>query len=139
MVDIRTDLRNNETRVAAVAVGTLQYALPKGANIVSGETYAVGTIPAGSVVTSVNLLVDKVYDGTTPTADIGIVGATTLYADDLALDTAGVTAGAGGTGVYYTEDTEIVVIPTISGATKGSVKVIVEYVQPNTRTGSYTA
>jgi len=139
MVDIKTNSRNNETRLSTVAVGTLTYTQPKGANITSGETYQVGTIPAGSVVTGVRILVDKAYDGTTPTADVGIVGNPTLYADDLDLSVVGVTAGDAGTNVYYAENTDIVVTPTLAGATKGSVKVLVEYIQPNTRTGSYTA
>ena len=139
MVNIKTSSRNNETRLGLVAVGTLTYTQPKSGVIKSGETYQIGTIPAGSVVTGVRILVDKAYNGTSPTADIGIVGSTTLYANDLDLDTVGVTAGVAGTNVYYSENTDIVITPTIAGANTGSVKVLVEYLQPGSRTGSFTA
>ncbi len=138
MTDIKMSSRNNEVRVQNVVVGTVTYKQPKSATLVSGETYACGTIPAGALVKSVDIVVNEAFDGTDPTFDIGITGSAVLYADDLAV-TAGVTAGAAGDGVYYTENTDILVTPTLDGATKGSLKVVVSVIMPDTRTGSYTA
>lgn len=138
IVDIKMSSRNNEVRVQNVIVATVTFKQPKSTTLVSGETYACGTIPAGALVKSVDIVVDDAYDGTTPTFDIGVTGSETLYANDLE-GTVGVTAGAAGTGIYYTENTDILVTPTLANATKGSLKVVVSVIMPDTRTGSYTA
>jgi hypothetical protein len=143
MTDIKMSSRNNEVRVQNVVVASLTYNQPKNTVLTSGETYACGTIPAGALVKSVDILIDEAFNGSNLVTgvNIGVTGATTLYASGVEIDTVGVTAGAAGTGIYYTENTDILITPTLeTGVTNaGSLKVLISVIMPGTRTGSYTA
>ena len=139
MTDIRMTSRNNEVRVGEILVSTLTFDQPKNKTLTSGEKYLVGTIPAGCVITNVRTLVDESFNGSSPKLDIGITGNDTYFKNDLALGSVGTSAITAGVGRYFQENVDITMKPVISGATKGSVRLIIEYIQPNTRTGSYTA
>ena len=151
MVDLTAKMRNNESRVTQCVVATLNFKIPgtatqanpSGDTVVTAESYAIGKIPAGAVVTNVSILQTIAFDSVTSIAcAIGVTGALTLYAaaynGKTAADT--VTAGTAGPNLYYGAATDIILTPTIVGATTvGELKVLVEYIEPAQRTGSYTA
>jgi len=122
---------NDRVRESRVMMGTFKV----DADSVSGDVFQVGVIPAGSVVKSVNTVVQTAINGTTPTIDVGITGAEAKYSDDIDATATGLTVSATAD-AYYSGDTVITVTPTLSGATTGTVLVYVEYLS-SIFTGTY--
>lgn len=124
--------RNDYVRESRVLIGTLEIT----PETTSGDVYLVGSIPAGSIVTDVHTVVDVAFDGTTPTIDVGVTGNAAYYANDLDVTSTGMTTSAA-SDAYYVNGTVLSITPTISGATKGKVRVYVTY-SSTIFTGAYS-
>ena len=126
----------NNTKVLSTAtVGKVGMTLPGGLGTMeNGVAYRIGNIPAGSVVTGVDIIVNTAFNGTTPKADVS-VGAT-LAADDLDISAAGLTREA--VAVEVSEDTDVTFTPTLDGATIGDATVVVYFTELGTSLNLYT-
>jgi len=126
---------NNEKVLSTATVGSIGMTLPGGlGTMVSGETYRIGSIPANSIVTGVDVIVDTAFNGTTPTADVSV--GITLVADNLALDSTGLTRETVAKVTTTAED--VTFVPTLSGATIGAARVIVYFTEPELCVGIFT-
>ena len=135
-VSLLDTARNNQKRQIAASVGTFKLTNSDG-TAVSGNEYQVAIIPANTLLTSLNLLIEESFGA--GTADIGLDGDN-KYKDNLSLSTsAGTVTASTAVGTYSADSRIVTVVPsTISAATRGSLRVIAQYVEIDTKTGSYT-
>lgn len=138
MVDIVKYGGNNKKVLNTAISGRLDFNLVGGmGTVASGETYKVGVIPANAVITAVKIVVTTGFDGTTPTIDVGTSVGGAELGNDVAVSAAGVTDGTAD--IYTTTEVGVYVTPTLSGATKGNLKVVVEFVETEAYTAMFTA
>jgi len=127
---------NKKKNKIRATVGKIGFTLPSGyGDMVSGDVYKVASVPADSLILSVDLVVTEAFDGTTPTADI-IVGSTTTH-NDADLSSTGVDTQYE-TPIAVEAITDVTVTPTIVSATKGKAEVIVTFVERTGYDGAFT-
>lgn len=94
----------------------------------------LGTVPSGSVIMHVRILVTTVFNGTSPTLQGGTTGTgTNLFTNtDAVPGTLGpkipANAANQAAGLVITQDQDLFVSFTATGATTGSAVVLVEFV-----------
>ena len=135
--DLTKFTKNNELRESQAVVGKCEFTTTLG-NIVSGEVIDVAFIPAGALIKNVAVIVDKAFNGTTPTFDIGIESDTDAFINDLDVSSTGVSAA--GTGLLTTVVglTKVSIVPTVAGdTTEGSLRVVIDFIDLGCTTGSY--
>ena len=141
MTDLRKYAGNNRKALTSSTVGSIGITLPGNmGTIANGENYKVGTIPAGSLITAVNLVVTTAFNyGTTNTVDLGTTVGGAELGNDLSLAATGVVAGTGS--IYIEEATDIYFTPTLDGTagTAGDAKVVVEFVETDSYMATFTA
>jgi len=115
--------------------GKLSFTLAGGlGTMASGSTYKVASVPANSLILSVDLVVTEAFNGTTPTVDVEVGGA--VVHNDIAVSALGVNSSE--VRVHVTSLTDIEVTPTLTGATAGALEVVVTYVELNGYDGAFT-
>lgn len=142
MTDLRGLFQNNRRRevnaVTTVVPAIIEEADVRGgtaAVVAASGDYTLLSIPAGSVVTAIYLVVDDAYDVTaTLAATIG--GVSVLAATSVAA--VGITTGTA-TPMLITSATEdVVATMDVTGTpTKGAAKLVIEYVDYDRATMSY--
>ncbi len=147
MIDLSIYANNNAKTLVAGTVGSIGITLPGNmGTMATGVAYKVGTIPAGSVILDVQIVVDTLFNGdsvgdgtgTKPAVNVGYTGALTAFASALAVNTTGIKAGTAGESVATESD--IIVTPTIyANTTAGDLRVVVTFVETATVTGMFTA
>jgi hypothetical protein len=141
MVDLSIYAGNNRKALSSATVGSIGVTLPGNmGTIATATSYKIGTIPAGSLVTAVSLVVETAFDyGTTNTVDIGTTDGGAELGNDLSLAAAAVVDGLGG--IYVAVATDIYFTPTIDGTagTVGDAKVVVEFVETDSYMATFTA
>lgn len=85
------------------------------------------SLPAGAIVLGGGLLVETPWDATTATLDVGQVGGTSRFANDLDLKTAGFKPFTG-VGLASLTSTVDMILAQTGTATAGSAVLIVEYI-----------
>jgi len=116
-------------------VGKLTYTLAGGlGTITSGDEYKVASIPANSLILSVDLIVSEAFNGTTPTCDVEVGGSVVL--NDKDISSTGVDSYT--TKSHVTALTDVEVTPTLSSATQGALEVVVTFVELDAYDGAFT-
>ena len=103
----------------------------------SGTTTNIGGLPAGAMVVGIVFVVSTVFNGTTPTATVGIINASgtataTYYVSSgTSLAAAGViTSTLASTALPLATNSTVTVTRSETGSSAGSAKVIVRFVGP---------
>lgn len=131
---IKYDGNKKKNKLNATA-GKLSYTLAGGlGTITSGDEYKIASIPANSLILSVDLVVTEAFNGTTPTVDVEVGGSVVL--NDIDVSATGVDSSE--TRIAVTSLTDIEVIPTLTNATQGSLEVVVTFVELNAYDGAFT-
>jgi len=137
MVDLSIYAGNNRKNPSVATTGTLGIKLAGDTGtLVNGESYKIGTIPAGSLVKSVDVIVTTAFNGTASAVDIGTTVAGSDLGNDLSLLTTGVVAGTAGT--YFAASTPIYAT-VADGGTVGDCKVVVQFIETDTTLAEFTA
>jgi len=146
MADLRGLFKNNRRREINAVVGTLPYAIADAdlrtgdaAVVATNEAYTLVTLPAGTVVTGVNLLVETGSEFIAGTCKVDI-GATTVIPALTDLTTAGITASDDAP-LLLDAAYDVVITPAsltvAAGNANAVVRVEIEYVDYNRATMSY--
>ncbi|MGA0610096.1 hypothetical protein [Caldimonas sp. KR1-144] len=87
-------------------------------------------LPVGAIVLSTRVITETIFNGATPTLDVGVAGSLAKYANDASLAAAAVVNGAAVTGTPLTAEETIVLTPNAGAAasTAGKGRVVVEYI-----------
>jgi hypothetical protein len=88
-------------------------------------------LPMGAMVLSARMVIETVFNGTTPTLGVGITGTTGKYIATAAVLTAtGLVAGATVTGIPLASEETLVLTPNAGAiaSTAGKGRVVIEYV-----------
>jgi hypothetical protein len=85
-------------------------------------------IPNGGTVIGFMVNVSEVFDGTTPTLDLGESGDTDNIAAAAQIDLETVGLYAGDAWVEYTSETQAIATITVSGASQGAATVLIKYI-----------
>lgn len=103
-------------------------------SVASDLVGVVGALPAGAHILSATVKVLEAFDGTTPTAAVGLRDASDVAIDDDGLLAAtsvtatGTIAGAGAlVGADITVDGYLVVVGSATDSTAGEMEVVIEY------------
>ena len=93
----------------------------------SSSPITIGNIPLGGIVTMVIVKVLTIFNGSTPTLNIGVSGNDTKYADYTQVPVE--TLGTHVVHLYERETAAIDAIATITvnGATQGTAEILLEY------------
>lgn len=141
--DLSGQMLNNQKRGVRVIQAKLPYNLPgTGNQVVSGDSYILGKIPAGSLVKSIYSISRTPYNSaTTATINVGTsIGGKELV-DSFNLKSAAntTTAGiAGATGKFIPVDTIIYATPALAGTTSdGEYWIAIEVEELFAKTGEY--
>jgi len=139
MTDLSIYGGNNRKNPNTATTGVLSYNLVGDVGtIASGESYKIGTIPAGSLVTAVDVVVTTAFNGTTPTVDLGSIEGGNDLGTALDISSVAVVAGTS-TGLYFESAMPIYATPTLISCTAGSCKVVVQFVETDTTLAEFTA
>jgi len=148
-LDLKRLFGNNERRERSAVTATVPFVIAPAdiregvaeEVLVSGNTYTVATIPSGVVITALYLVVDDAFDSATSAAfAVSLDGVAKIAAGngaaigivetDVAFPNTLVTGGS----------VDITVVPTLTGATtKGSIKVVAEYLDYRRSTKSFVS
>lgn len=90
---------------------------------------AIAKLPRGTRIKNVNVTVDTLFNGTTPTITLGVAGATTKFANAFTLAAVG---GVNSVMQHTVTDATAEVLMSLSaaGATAGSGNVTIDYTLP---------
>lgn len=142
--DLRGKFQNNRRREASAVTVTLPAVLADAdlragtsAVIAANGDYTGLTLPAGTLITGVKLLVDEAFDSaTSATLAVAIGGTAVVTATNI--KALGLTNATGNVPMVLTSSADLVGTFAFVGApTVGNAKVIVEYVSYNGATMSY--
>lgn len=102
--------------------------------IFSDTAIIVGTLPPRAIVVNAGIVVTTVFQGSTPTFDLGVTGVGDDFADGISLETIGVIRDASNfpaaTRAYNAEAIDVIGL-VISAATAGEGIAWVEYLPDN--------
>jgi len=141
MADLTKYAGNNRKSLTSSTTGSIGLTLPGNmGTMATGVGYKIGTIPAGSLVTAVNLVVTTAFNfGTANTVKLGTTSGGTEFGTGKSLATAAVVAGTASQ--YFANATDIYFTPTLTGTagTTGDAKVVVEFVETDSYMATFTA
>lgn len=140
-IDYSKKYTNNQKRIKSSTVAALSYK-NGGTAITNTDTYLIGVIPAKSIVTAIYLVSDTPFDSATSAAvniGDGTTAAKWVSAADLKSAKNTVISGVSASvGKYYETAQNIIATHTLTGATTvGSYRVIIEYIETETKDGAY--
>ncbi len=87
-------------------------------------------LPMGAMVLRCSIIVETVFNGTTPSLSVGLSGTTTKYANAVSLGATGVIAGATTTGIPLAAEETLLLTPNAGAiaSTAGKGRVYIEYI-----------
>lgn len=96
----------------------------------AGTIVLAPKLPMGAMVLQARLVVETIFNGSTPTLSVGISGTTTKYVNAASLASTGLVAGATVTGIPLANEETLVFTPNAGAiaSTAGKGRLVIEYI-----------